>query len=398
MFTTDQWKAGKKIIETLKEHGFQAVFVGGAVRDFICHKEANDIDIATSALPDDVKKIFKRTADVGLAHGTVLVIEKGIPIEVTTFRTDGEYTDHRRPTDVKFVLSLEDDLKRRDFTMNALAMNERFQIIDLFDGQRDLQNGLIRTVGEPIDRFKEDALRMLRAIRFTAQLGFTIELDTLNAIKSCASDLSYVSVERITTELEKMWMSTNLNKGMVYLVNSNLAKQLPGDFPFTHKKWTQLGNPQSVLMCWGFLCLLQETPSGSELAKIFKLSNELKLQINQLVKATQIRFERIFSIDDLYHYDKAILIHAEMLSRVVRSDIQPMPIEEIVTGKELLPIQSIRDLEISGLDLMVWLNKPGGPWLKEKLVQVELAVLHQKVVNNPTKLKEWILNESNSKI
>ena len=112
MFTTEQWQAGKKIIETLKKHGYEAVFVGGAVRDFVSHKEANDIDIATSALPDEVKTIFKRTADVGLAHGTVVVIENRVPIEVTTFRTDGEYTDHRRPTDVKFVLSLDDDLKR----------------------------------------------------------------------------------------------------------------------------------------------------------------------------------------------------------------------------------------------------------------------------------------------
>ncbi|QBP41317.1 CCA tRNA nucleotidyltransferase [Paenisporosarcina antarctica] len=396
MFTTEQWQAGIRIIETLKKLGYEAVFVGGAVRDFVSHKEANDIDIATSALPDEVKTIFKRTVDVGLAHGTVVVIENRVPIEVTTFRTDGEYTDHRRPTDVKFVLSLDDDLKRRDFTMNALAMNESFEIIDLFEGQRDLKNGLIRTVGEPIDRFKEDALRMLRAIRFTAQLGFTIELNTLNAIKSCASDLSYVSVERITAELEKMWMSTNLDQGMIYLVKSNLAKQLPGDFPFTHKKWTQIGNPKNVLMCWTFLCLLQETPDGSELARIFKLSKDLKQQINQLIKATQIRYERLFSIDDIYHFDKNILIHAELLSRVVQSDIQPMPIEEIDKRKLSLPIQSIRDLEVSGQDLMEWFNKPSGPWLKEILTQIELAVLHQKVVNNPTKIKEWILNESNS--
>jgi tRNA nucleotidyltransferase (CCA-adding enzyme) len=396
MFTTEQWQAGKKIIETLIQHGFEAVFVGGAVRDFVRHKVANDIDIATSALPSEVKSIFKRTVDLGLAHGTVLVIENHVPIEVTTFRTEGEYKDHRRPSDVKFVQSLEEDLKRRDFTMNALAMTDDFQLIDLFDGQRDLHNGIIRTVGEPTDRFKEDALRMLRAIRFTAQLGFSIDNSTLEAIKLCSNDLAYVSVERLTAELEKMWLSTHLGKGMSYLGQSNLAKHLPGDFRFEDAKWKHLGNPQNVLVCWSFLCLLQEKPNGSDLATVFKLSNELKQQINHLVNATQIRCERLFTIDDLYHFEENILVQAELLSRVLCSDSHQMPVELIVRRKQSLPIQSIRELVISGQDVMEWLNKPGGPWLKAMLSQIEHAVLHQKVANNATKLKEWIMNESNS--
>lgn len=398
MLTTEQWQAGKNIINILKKNGFEAVFVGGAVRDLVCHKEANDIDIATSALPSEVKGIFKRTADVGLAHGTVLVIEKQVPIEVTTFRTDGEYTDHRRPTDVKFVRSLEEDLKRRDFTMNALAMTESFEIIDLFNGQQDLHNKIIRTVGMPIDRFKEDALRMLRAIRFTAQLGFSIENLTFAAMKSCAQDISFVSVERVTAELEKMWLSTNLNSGLNALTKSDLVNYLPGNFPFTHEKWAQLGNPRNVLVCWTFLCLLQEKPDALELARVFKLSNDLKQQINQLVKATEIRYERLFTTDDLYHFDESLLIHAELLSRIVCRDIESMPIEVIVKRKRSLQIQSIRDLVISGDDLMKWYNKPGGPWLKEALTKIEHAVLHQKVVNNSTEIKEWIMNEFNSEI
>ncbi|PUB10313.1 CCA tRNA nucleotidyltransferase [Paenisporosarcina sp. OV554] len=398
MFTTEQWQAGKKIIETLIQHGYEAVFVGGAVRDFVRHKIANDIDIATSALPSEVKFIFKRTVDLGLAHGTVLVIENHVPIEVTTFRTEGEYTDHRRPSDVKFVLSLEEDLKRRDFTMNALAMTANFHLIDLFDGQRDLHNGIIRTVGEPTDRFKEDALRMLRAVRFTAQLGFSIDSLTLDAIKLCSNDLAYVSVERLTAELEKMWLSKHLGKGMSYLGQSNLAKHLPGDFQFEDARWKYLGNPQNVLVCWSFLCLLQEIPNGSDLATIFKLSNELKQQINHLVNATQIRCERLFTIDDLYHFEENILVQAELLSRVLCSDSQQIPVELIVQRKQSLPIQSFRELVISGQDVMEWLNKPGGPWLKDMLSQIEHAVLHQKVANNATKLKEWIMNESNSEV
>ena len=398
MLLNKQWQVGKKVIGKLKLNGYEAVFVGGAVRDILLNKEANDIDIATSALPEEVKSVFMRTADVGLAHGTVLVIEDRIPIEVTTFRTDGEYEDHRRPTDVKFVSSLEEDLRRRDFTMNALAMTELMQIIDLFDGQRDLENGIIRTVGIPTNRFKEDALRMLRAIRFTAQLGFSIETETFKAIKSESNDLSYVSVERVTAELEKIWMSKNLFKGLNNLVESNLARELPGNFPFDDERWRKLGNPQNSLICWAFLCLLQEQPLVAELARVYRLSNDLKKQIKNLVMATQYRCTRLFTIDDLYQFDEQILIQADMLARTLKNDIEPYKIEHLIQLKKSLPIQSSRDLAISGQDLMKWFNKPGGPWLKEKLAQVEFAVLHQKVVNDATKIKEWIINESNSKI
>lgn len=398
MFQTDQWDAGKKIIETLQSHGFEAYFVGGAVRDYVRGEKANDIDIATSALPPQVKMIFKRTVDIGLDHGTVLVIEEGSPIEVTTFRTDGEYADHRRPTDVKFVLSLEEDLQRRDFTMNALAMTEKLQVIDLFNGKNDLANGIIRTVGLPLDRFKEDALRMLRAIRFSAQLGFSIEPATLQAIKDCAGDISHVSVERITAELEKIWMSNHLLKGIQYLVDTHLANHFPGECQFSNEKWSRLESPQNSVVCWTFLCLLQEQPKASKLAKIFRLSNDLKKQINQLMKATQIRMERIFTTHDLYLFEETMLIQAEVLSRVLNPENVQMQIDDILQAKRSLPIQSAKDLVVTGQDLMAWFKKPGGPWLKETLAHVEHAVLHQNVENDAIKLKEWIMNESNSEI
>lgn len=394
---TEQWQAGKKIIETLKRKGFEAVFVGGAVRDFVRSKEANDIDIATSALPEELKSIFKRTADVGLAHGTVLVIEDAIPIEVTTFRTDGEYEDHRRPTNVKFVRSLEEDLKRRDFTMNALAMTEDFHIIDLFDGQRDLENGIIRTVGNPLSRFNEDALRMLRAIRFTAQLGFSIETASFEAIKSCAHEITYVSIERISAELEKIWLSSNLHKGLESLVRSELAGHLPGNHSFGHEKWASLGNPRNSLVCWTFLCMLKEQPRPEKLAREYKLSNELKKQMDQLVTATQIRCGRFFTVEDLYRFSEDILVHAEKLASILGEEIEPIKPERLAQLKKSLPIQSIRELAITGQEIMEWFNKPGGPWLKETLTQIELAVLYEKVENNATQIKEWIMNESNNK-
>ena len=202
-----QWQAAKQVIRQLEEAGFEAVFVGGAVRDALLGRPGNDVDVATSAVPGEVKAVFSKTIDIGIEHGTVLVLDAEEPIEVTTYRTDGEYADHRRPDGVVFVRSLEEDLKRRDFTMNAIAMDADERIIDLYGGQQDIQQKIIRAVGNPSERFAEDALRMLRAVRFSAQLGFTIEQATLAAVKEHAAEISFVARERIAAELEKIWIS-----------------------------------------------------------------------------------------------------------------------------------------------------------------------------------------------
>ena len=173
--TTKNWQAAFAIIQTLEQHGFEAVVVGGAVRDYLLGRAVHDVDVATSASPKELKMIFSHTVDVGIEHGTILVLHELANIEVTTFRTDGMYIDHRRPRDVQFVRSLEEDLLRRDFTMNAMAMRKDGSIVDLYGGRQHLQDKLIQAVGHPQARFQEDALRMLRAIRFAAQLGFQLK-------------------------------------------------------------------------------------------------------------------------------------------------------------------------------------------------------------------------------
>lgn len=182
MQNTKEWQAAFTVIEQLEEAGFEAVVVGGAVRDAILNRPAHDVDVATNALPQEVKTVFNRTVDIGIQHGTVLVIVPEGPVEVTTYRTDGEYTDHRRPEEVHFVRSLKEDLQRRDFTMNAIAMRRDGSFVDFYGGQRDIEASVIRAVGEAKVRFAEDALRMLRAVRFSAQLGFSIEAATLQAM------------------------------------------------------------------------------------------------------------------------------------------------------------------------------------------------------------------------
>lgn len=193
----------KNIIESLKEHGFEGFAVGGCVRDSLLKKTPTDWDITTDALPADMKKIFKKTFDTGIAHGTITVLMDGVGYELTTYRIDGNYSDGRHPDSVSFSKNLSEDLCRRDFTINAMAYSPNKGIVDLFGGRRDLQNGIIRAVGDAGKRFDEDALRMLRAVRFAAQLGFKIYDDTFEAIRERAKLLSKVSKERIFVELNK---------------------------------------------------------------------------------------------------------------------------------------------------------------------------------------------------
>lgn len=197
----------KKIISMLGRAGFEAYVVGGCVRDSLLGRTPDDWDITTSALPEQVKEVFKRTIDTGIKHGTVTVRMNGKSYEVTTYRIDGKYSDGRHPDEVRFSPSLFEDLKRRDFTINAMAYNDASGVIDLFGAQRDLEKGIVRCVGDPRERFFEDSLRMLRAVRFAALLSFKIEEKTFAAIRTLAHGLSRVSEERIAAELMKIILS-----------------------------------------------------------------------------------------------------------------------------------------------------------------------------------------------
>ena len=195
------------IIHTLEAAGFEAYAVGGCVRDALLGRTPNDWDITTSATPEQVKALFHRTVDTGIAHGTVTVLLDKDGFEVTTYRVDGEYEDGRHPKEVTFTASLEEDLKRRDFTINAMAYNPKKGLVDLFGGQEDLEKKVIRCVGDPLERFTEDALRIMRAVRFSAQLGFSLEENTRNGLAVLAPNLKHVSVERIQVELVKLLVS-----------------------------------------------------------------------------------------------------------------------------------------------------------------------------------------------
>ncbi|MDO4960653.1 MAG: CCA tRNA nucleotidyltransferase [Eubacteriales bacterium] len=244
----------KTIINTLEEHGYEAFAVGGCVRDSLLGRVPEDWDITTSALPADIKKCFRRTVDTGIEHGTVTVLIGDDSYEVTTYRIDGEYKDSRHPSEVVFTDAVSEDLRRRDFTINAMAYNDEKGFVDLFGGRDDLKRRVIRCVGNADDRFTEDALRILRAIRFAAQLDFDIDAATRNAIADHAPNLKAVSKERILVELSKLVCSAHIEK----------AADIPqlGVIPYIAKHFREINIAQLMGLKTSALRLAGYDPDG----------------------------------------------------------------------------------------------------------------------------------------
>lgn len=215
------------LIDTIYENGYEAFMVGGCVRDSVLNLTPNDYDITTNAKPKEIMNIFKdyKIIDTGIKHGTVSIILNNNIYEITTYRIEGEYENNRRPKTVEFISSIEEDLRRRDFTINAMAYNKQFGIIDKFNGLEDLQNRIIKTVGNPDERFKEDGLRMIRAIRFSSKLGFNIDENTLNGIYKNSYIIKNISTERINDEFTKILLSDN-PQNIILLYKTNIFKYL----------------------------------------------------------------------------------------------------------------------------------------------------------------------------
>lgn len=270
----------KKIICNLESNGYEAYIVGGAVRDALLNKKPGDYDIATSAPPEVITKLFEKTAPTGIAHGTVTVIVDEIPTEVTTYRSDGKYSNNRSPDNVCFLKNINEDLSRRDFTINAMAYNPKTGIIDLFDGKTDLNNKIIRTVGNPEIRFREDALRILRAVRFACNLNFKIEDNSKQAATEFSHLLGNISGERIYCELAKTLQSQNLtvlenfiNSGGLNCINISSAKNL--------NLITKL--PDNInLRIFSFIILTD--CDFADFSKVLKISNKIKIYVENMLE------------------------------------------------------------------------------------------------------------------
>ncbi len=280
------------ILTTFTANGYEAYAVGGCVRDTILGRVPDDWDITTSAMPAQVKKLFRRTVDTGLAHGTVTVLLGGDSFEVTTFRTDGDYADHRHPDEVRYALRLQEDLKRRDFTINAMAYHPDCGLVDPYGGMEDLKGERIRCVGNPRDRFEEDALRILRAVRFAAQLGFSIEEATMEALCERVPTLSYVSRERIQVELVKLLCSPHPEEVRCLADTGILGEILPEEPAVSEECVAHLIKlpPKKQLRLAALLLPLGSAKARTALRRL-KFDNETIARVGRLVDGYSYEIE-----------------------------------------------------------------------------------------------------------
>lgn len=389
----DPFYNGRKIIKKIEEVGEEAYFVGGCVRDLLLKQPTKDIDIATSALPEKIQQTFNNVIPVGIEHGTVIVRYKQESYEVTTFRLDGDYSDNRHPDEVEFVRKLDEDLKRRDFTINAIAMDRHGKIIDLFQGTEDLQKKIIRTVGEGEERFSEDALRMFRAIRFASQLGFTIEKQTLYAIKKCREDIEKVAIERLLNELTRLFAGPYVSNGLYYLQKTKIYKHLPifSEYPFLIENIQSLKQPLfSSGEIIAYLHYVQPSVSIDDWVKNWKTSNQTRREAHMLIKALNTYEKEGLHAWLIYKLPVNLQHEFHRLIQIFFPK-EAHTFDEINAIWKQLPISSRKDLAVSGRDIVTMFpEKKRGPWIEEMLITLEKNVILGKLKNDEQHLKEWM--------
>ncbi|WP_430608052.1 tRNA nucleotidyltransferase (CCA-adding enzyme) [Enterococcus sp. AZ170] len=381
----DEFTKAERVLREIQAQGFEAYFVGGSVRDALLNQPIHDVDIATSAYPEEIKEIFHRTVDVGIDHGTVLVLIGEEQYEITTFRTESTYQDFRRPDTVTFVRSLKEDLKRRDFTINALAMNVDGEIIDLFDGINDLEHQIIRAVGNPRERFHEDALRMMRGLRFASQLDFSIEPETLSAIEDFHSLLDKISVERIAVEFIKLLLGKNRRAALRPFIKTECYQYCPelrgkGAMLFD---FAELPNKQieSESQAWALLIKtigLKENAIRSFL-KSWKQSNQMIYEVQQLVYGLNQRLLGDWEVIDLFNLGLDAVLSVEKLLFYYE---QKSKLEEAKERYLSLPIHNRKELAITGNDVLAYFDKTPGKWVGEMIEMIETAVVNRQIINN----------------
>ncbi|MBL0388544.1 CCA tRNA nucleotidyltransferase [Tumebacillus sp. ITR2] len=388
-FEREAWK----VVETLESAGYEAYLVGGCVRDRHLQRPVYDYDITTSALPDEVIALFPQTVPTGIKHGTVTVLMGEGQYEVTTFRTDGEYEDGRRPASVIFVRSLTEDLARRDFTINAMALSRDGRLHDPFSGLRDLQDGVICAVGDPLKRFEEDALRILRGIRFATQLKFTIEEKTFSAILYEAQELGKIARERVREEWHKMLLSTpsvaldllRRTETLRYVISRPPSFDLQVNDPWGRgvDPWQLAGEwadqaPADLPLRYGIvltaLCL--EEARIDKVLSDLKLSGALKSDIRRTLRVVKLGnpadWRDTFWRQTFYQHGQDAVRRACLLYAILHDPEHRAEWEtEVATRAARQPIWSLQDLAVNGQDLLA-AGIPEGPEIgrvNQRLVQ-----------------------------
>ena len=355
-----------KLLEEITSRGFKAYIVGGFVRDYILGINSNDIDITTSATPKDIKEIFDDSCLPSEDYGSVTVIMKGIRFEITTFRKEIGYIDNRRPAEIKYIDDLYEDLLRRDFTINTICMDCKGEIVDLLNGQEDLRNGIIKTVGVAKERFEEDVLRILRAVRFATILDFKLDNEVIDSIKETRELLESLSYNRKKEELDKIFGSNHAEQGVQLLLGLGLDKYLELD------NLSKVKCTSSLIGVWTVLDVMDKYPFSANERELITAVKEA-LNYNNLDPYTLYRF-------GLY-------------ANSVAGEINGYDIKEITESYNNLVIQSKKDLQINSQEIMDILGRGPGSYLKDIYGDIERQILYRRLENNKDRILEYIVSK-----
>ncbi len=351
-----------KVIEEIVNHGFKAYLVGGYVRNSLLNLPSTDVDVTTNATPKQLMEIFPQSLPME-DYGAVTVFRRGIRFEITTFRKEGEYINHRKPKEIKYIDDLYQDLLRRDFTVNTICMDKDGQIIDLLDAKKDLKSKIIRAVGNPMQKLNEDSLRILRAIRFATLLGFDLDGDTKQAIienKKYLTDLSY---ERKKEELDKIFSSSNAYRGIQLMLELGLDKDLG------LKKLNEVGPTNNSIGIWAVLDVTDKYPFSNN-------EKELIEAISQAIRADNL--------------DSASLYYYGLYPNTVAAKIKGIDLKVLTEKYAALPIHSRKELNISSEDIMRILGREPGSYLKDVYEMIEIEILYNRLENDTDLIMEFI--------
>ncbi|MDF2924416.1 MAG: polynucleotide adenylyltransferase region [Paenibacillaceae bacterium] len=414
-------------METLEQAGFEAYFVGGYVRDRLWGKPVKDIDIATSALPEAVTGLFARTIPTGLQHGTVTVMMEGIAFEVTTFRKDSDYADYRRPDRVEFISDLEEDLRRRDFTVNAMAMDRNGNIRDPFGGRQDMERKLLRCVGDPEERFSEDALRMLRCVRFASAYGLEVDARTWQALLNRRELLSHVAMERVRVELARTLAGPDPLRGLRLAADSGLLAYTkePLEWSFSRPeaeclspRMAALEKLEDPLHRW-ILVMMESRLNSANAEQLLRLLTFSGKEIERIVKAVKVhehgllgwplqaaeQFEELpesspaerWKLGVLQSGVQAVEDWLVVMNAVSETGQLPPEIDGSVLSQgpdwlTEMPLTGIKELAVSGQDLIRASGKPAGPWVGQAMARLLKLAAAGRIANNREELIQEALN------
>jgi tRNA nucleotidyltransferase (CCA-adding enzyme) len=413
-------QTANQLLDKFLANHYEAFLVGGCVRDLVMQRPIQDVDIATNALPQQVMELFPHTIPTGIKHGTVTVMFKGISFEVTTYRKESDYEEHRRPQQVEFVTDLHEDLQRRDFTINALAMDAKGKIIDPFDGQGDIELKLVRCVGNPQERFQEDALRMLRCIRFAVNYGFHIEEATWEALTKHVHLLKFVAMERVRVELEKMMAGDNPYHALELLLEAKLLQHVKSELQLPLVKWQTIDLPaylrnltelEDPLLRWALLFhsmkisadkanramkrLTFSSKQSKAIILLLKLELGLQEQIDLAIQDHDSpgKKEPVFLSTARLSDERPVLIWKEsavqfgkqalegwlLIKKIENAELQSEQALDrkqtviaafLLHGNEWIaemPVETLAELDIVGSDLLEHFTIPAGPWVSDVL-------------------------------